>query len=684
MRVFHSSIGLAACAFVVAGCGPTDETGAPPSDTEDAASARDAGGPTRDAVGPEPARDATTPEPPHDAGPSRAPDLGPCWEGRWCWVEGAPVQTLDGASADTVYASDDGGRLWHWDGAGWEAVEGLESRRVRRVYVASADDLWVIAEHVGEAGFFVDRFDGTRWSTARRDVDPRYLEGFGSDNVWVRDRETLAWRRFDGRAWHAVEMPDPERLEVVYDGLYQKLMPGPAPVAYAIAVTRIDPTAPPPVTRETVVMRFDGATWERVGVLEGSGWAALAWEENEPRVVQYFDEGSAELRFDGERWSRMRWVPSGAESEGWLAGNDRGVALVPPGRSCLDVLPIGDGLFCTTLANGGVHGRIVSRTDARDGWLDTELPIASSPMSNELWDDVAPGYWARGSRRTWGDGPGNVLRVRAEDGILERIDARTTTPVLDEEGQPLAPTQIDGVTREPAWVAARSIYRVSGVRAERVPMPAELEWVQVHAIAAEPGGRAWALAGDYARALVLRIEGDVVWVDYEIPLEDVDFTERVELRDLTVDAAGDVWVLGSVGARSGHGILLHRGPGVRCGPVWQTIRLWDEAFGANQITYFRDALYVSGVFGAWSSAAGGWIGGSSVVRLPLESLAVEAVVAPPSDFALGRAPEVLADGQIFVTDGDFAFDWADPELWVGEAGVWLTTPDAARLFVAPR
>lgn len=135
--------------------------------------------------------------------PPRDPDLAACWPGRFCWLEGAALTWIDGADEGSVHVVDRSGRVFRRDGTAWTELPGIAERRVSRIHVVSRDDVWALAEHRDEPGWFVDRFDGTAWTTSTAGVDGAYLDGFG-DEVWSRAVDGSTLLRHDESGWHTV------------------------------------------------------------------------------------------------------------------------------------------------------------------------------------------------------------------------------------------------------------------------------------------------------------------------------------------------------------------------------------------------------------------------------------------------------------------------------------------------
>lgn len=573
-------------------------------------------------------------------------DLEACWPGRWCWLEGAPVTALDAASDDALYAADASGRVFHATEAGWEPLPGIAARRALRLYVGPTD-VWAITEHVGEEGFFVDRFDGSAWSTSWEDVDPDFLAGF-AEHVWVRDGE-LSWLRFDGSEWRRVDAL-PEVFGTMHTELLQghydpTLLPGPDGHAYAIASV-VGVHVP-------TVVHFDGERWAAMGSL-ASGWSHLAWEDGELRAVEYHGSStgsdSVVVRFDGVRWVPVRTAPA----DRYLAGSARGVVVPPRGLACDIWVPAGEAVLCAA-------GRSLV-----DGGLDERpLPPVARPLELEDWPRVPVGFWASGAWSGLGETPNDLLLLRSEHigrelvRRPERVLEGRSHPVLSPEGRlPFART-VSQVPGEAAWmVADGGLYRV-GERAVPLSFPGVLvddfRPTDVIAVQALPGDEAWTVMSVYEGnpfgVVHVNASGEAR-LDHEFANVE-DFATLVQkILDVTTTPDGDLWLLATEGVRQNRLVLFRRHEDPSSGIWWRKVTLGEAHWGSGQLVAFDDSLYVA--FGA------------TLARLPLAALAADAIDLDDYRHALPPGAP------------------ANMHMSVRETGVWFTDDDTALLFVEAR
>ena len=572
-------------------------------------------------------------------GPSD-PDLEACWPGHTCWLEGADVVGMDGADSTSVHAFDRAGRVFRLEGEAWVELPGIRERRVRRLHVASRDDLFAVTEHRDAAGFFVDRFDGLSWTTIRHDADGTFLAGFGDDNVWVR-LVGGGFARWDGRGWNDVPAIDERFGEIATDGAQYRqepmLLAAPAPTAYAVVTGAV-----------SVVMRFDGRFWTNMGAL-ASGWARLGWAEGEIRALELHGSGLGEdsviLAHDG-----VRWLPVGHAPEGrYLVGSNRGIFVAAQEPRCRIEFHSGAVTYCAS------EGRGVGLREGVDPWRETWLPEPVRPFAPALWGVVPPAYWAPGATAAVGRGSRDYIRLRRDDAFFGLPPQRRVDEVIDgvasellgEDGAALLGTAIDANDAGELFVALddwRLHRRAPGaVRLETLRMPEGRTCCGSAIEAAREG--AWMVRG----AQILRVVGTTVSVDAE--LSSTDLESEVQLNDVCVEGE-DVWLLGTVGQRARVGHLWHRELSAAGEVSYRSVRL-PRGFWANgRLERRGDALYATQLSER-----------TPVVRIPIDRLTGPALEGDLEALAIGdgRLPAVA----------ELPLD--DPGLWVGARGPWLLT-----------
>ncbi len=538
--------------------------------------------------------------------------------------------------------------MFHWSDTGWAPLPGIAARRVLRLYVGPSD-LWAITEHVGEEGYFVDRFDGTDWSTSWEKVDPDFLAGF-AEHVWARDDERR-WLRFDGSEWRRIPaLPDvfgTIHSQFLQGHLDPTLVPGPDGHAYAIASVE-------GVHLPTVV-HFDGERWGAMGAL-ASDWSHLAWEDGELHAVEYGTSagtGSVAVRFDGVRWVPVRTAPAGR----YLAGNARGIVVLPNGQVCDLWVAVGEAVHC------GAGRHLIEG----DGMVERPLPAVARPFDLEEWPRVPVGFWASGAWSGLGDTPDDLLLLRSETIGREIVrhperdlDGRSF-PVLSPDGNRPFARDMSHVRGEAAWMVADGrLYRVRvGERAVPLSFPGvitdDFRPTGVIAVQALPGDESWIVMSVYGGSpfgVVHVNAGGEARLDHEFP-NSRDFATLVQtILAVTTTPDGDLWLLATVGVRQNHVVLFRRHEDPSRGISWREVALGETHWGSGQLVASGDSLYVA--FGA------------TMARVPLDALVADAIdlddyrrPLPPG------APENM-------------------HMSVRETGVWLTDDDTALLFVEPR
>jgi hypothetical protein len=578
-------------------------------------------------------RDAGAPPAPSD------PDLEACWPGHTCWLEGADVVGMDGADSTSIHVFDRAGRVFRQEGSAWVELPGIRERRVRRLHVVSRDDLFALTEHRDAPGFFVDRFDGTSWTTVFFDADGTFLAGFGSDNVWVRVTGG-GFYRWDGTSWNSVPAIDDRFGEIGLDVVQSRhepmLLPGPAPTAYAVVAGAVG-----------VVMRFDGRFWTSMGAL-ATGWARLGWADGEVRAIELhgtsLGEDAVMLQHDGVRWLPIGHAPPGR----YLIGSNRGVFASAGDPRCRIELHSGALTYCAD------EGRALIVREGLDGpWSETRLPEATRPFAPALWGVVPPAYWAPGATAAVGTGPSSYVRLRREGEFVgsgqhyvdEVVDG-VPSAMNQEDGEALLGTQIDRNEAGELFVLLND-FRLH----RRAPGAVELEtlylptgWTEGARLAAAPDG-AWLVRG----AQILRVRGTTVSVDAE--LASTGFEDAVNLSDLCVKG-DDVWVLGTVGHRSREGRLWHRETSEAGEVSYRAVRLPTGFWGGARLERRGNALYVTQLLEQ-----------RPVVRIPIERLTGEALEGGLEELAIGDGP----------LRGVFEERLGEVDLWVGSRGPWLLT-----------
>lgn len=566
------------------------------------------------------------------------PDLDACWPGHWCWLEGADIVALDGPGGDAVYAADRSGRIFHRQGTAWVELPGVHDRRALNIHVTRRDDVWALTQHRDEDGFFLDRFDGSEWTTIRDNVDPDFLAGY-DDHIWVRSASDGDWLRFDGERWHGwyEDSLDVERYGSIATELVQKrfgpmLVPGPSPEAYAITEGVVP-----------IVMRFTGERWVPIGAIS-TGWSRLTWNHaaNEIRVIEYTGTGlgadSTELRHDGNRWTPTRQAPEG----GYFIGGVRGTELGPPERNCAMYLPDGDGVLCAS-------GRQVARYAS--AWSENRLPEPARPFSPALWNDVPAAYWAPDALDAWGEGPARYWRIREDDTLhLEHVLGDSVRPVRVDD-LPARATRLRGTSTDSVWALSdRQLLHVEGDRGT----PQKRGVRGVAPVSSREGWLVTEGTFDERPALTYLTPDEET---HHHSFGETDFINAAELVDVVRDERDDLWIAATLGLREQRAVLFHRD--ARSGAI-RSIDL-ATAWANPQIAAFRDAIYL--------------VLRQSVFRIPIEELQGAELERELAEYELRFAPQGVR--------WEAPRDRAPMRLFVDETGVWLISSTAAIRYVEP-
>lgn len=575
---------------------------------------------------------ATTP-------PEPTPPVDPaeeCESGRWCWVHGEPVSTIDGTSLDALFATTTEGALLRWSDGGWRRVPSPVDAGPSEVLARAADDVWL-----GNGGRLF-HFDGAAWSeldTRGSGVPlerwPMRLSGTEDGHVWAHD--PLAQLRFDGERWQDFSIGAPATY-------VEDLLPISATEVWAIVLTEAG--------NGDLVLRFDGSQWIEMGRANdsSSGLSQLVRVDGELWVM---GNGGARRLVDGVWVDVDRALYASDERTTRLVTRAHGIVSVPREVGCQSAIRVEGETLCVTAR------RELHRSVDGANWAHTPIDPYGQTLSPSDWGRVAPALWAGEAVTAWGVGPERVLRVRSrttgegpfdDELMLEHVVAGRFEPVIhDDTGEPIVgryDADIDGSTDGSAWVVLDgALYRGTGGSMSRVPLPAELADVRLRRVAAIDSGTAVLVAvrDEPATSFVLRVEGDAVTVLMERAAGHSSATSE-DLEDVAVDSEGGLWVIGTVGqvGRSeGVGALYHS-----TGGEWARRDLWST-WGYRSIDVDGDAL---------------WIGGGGVNRLPMSAMGTTDALMPTGsdDWTLGPG-----------------IDSYDAQLWVAENGVWLTNQHKA-------
>lgn len=122
----------------------------------------------------------------------------------WKAVKGVPEALAYGAvwsfGPDDVWVTADGGRVLHYDGAGWDETSLETNDMLLGIWGFAPDDVWMVG------GDTLARYDGSDWTlTDFREESPG-IEGLAAiwgsapDDVWVVGTQSTA-AHWDGSAW---------------------------------------------------------------------------------------------------------------------------------------------------------------------------------------------------------------------------------------------------------------------------------------------------------------------------------------------------------------------------------------------------------------------------------------------------------------------------------------------------
>ncbi|MBN8616322.1 MAG: hypothetical protein J0L92_37400 [Deltaproteobacteria bacterium] len=581
----------------------------------------------------------------------RDPALEACWPGRFCWVEGAALVGIDGADERSVHVVDRSGRVYRRDGERWTELPGIEDRRVTRLYVASRDSVWAIAEHADAPGYFVDHFDGTSWTTSWESSDGAFLAGYG-ETVWVREPGALGWLRHDEDGWRSIRDIDarfgPLREHGGSFGATPMLVPGPEGTLYALTGDVV-----PMVVRGRSAGDWDWY-WELLGPL-ARGASEIAWSDGEVRAIERNSTGTGtsdtELRFDGVRWTPVRTTDEGR----WLVASRSGVQLNVPERWCALELIVDGRTYCN-----GEALRSIEVTSERETPRWTSIPVpesAARPFSDALFDEVAPAYWA-GAFEVVGTAHDRVELPRAEafpngNRWVERVVGGSRSSI-EIDGAPMLAQHLAGHLGGDLFAGNEGVRRGrrtrDGFAMERVTLP-ESSWSLFAGVAVTPSvDGAWIGHGPR----VLHLIGDEITIDVELPSETFESETQIAAIDASED---DVWVLATIGHRTRRAALFHRELDAAGAITYRRIDLGFSFWDGGQLVRRGETLFI--YFDA------GWMPG-------LRSYPIADLVGttPREDDASYVRRETLPPGV-------YASAFPAARLWVGAHGPWLTTASGA-------
>ncbi len=138
------------------------------------------------------------------------PESAPlCNDSGWCIEQACPAPTtftaLWGLSPRSIFAVDDLGWIYHFNGARWSISTRTERKDsfdqgLQGIWGSAEDDVFAVGDRRAY------HYDGTMWLKLEVPIQSiSAVWGSGPDNVYITGGDELS--RFDGSEWRAVEVP---------------------------------------------------------------------------------------------------------------------------------------------------------------------------------------------------------------------------------------------------------------------------------------------------------------------------------------------------------------------------------------------------------------------------------------------------------------------------------------------
>jgi len=126
-----------------------------------------------------------------------------------------PLVRVAGLRSDRVFAADDGGTIFAWDGAAWSETRAGELEFLGDLWTSGSSDVYAaLDELVGEGAVRVIHFDGKSWTDlpAPGSCGISATGGWASspEDVFLVGQDVLA--HFDGSAWSCFDDPGVENF----------------------------------------------------------------------------------------------------------------------------------------------------------------------------------------------------------------------------------------------------------------------------------------------------------------------------------------------------------------------------------------------------------------------------------------------------------------------------------------
>jgi serine/threonine-protein kinase len=184
--------------------------------------------------------------------------------------------------------------ILHWNGTAWTQVPspspGTIGNQLYGVAATSANDVWAVGVYTGVGvgrvgpgggalGFapLILHWNGTAWTQVPSPPGVQLLSvaAVSADNAWavgtalapVTSHPTTLILHWDGATWTRVPSPNGAGR----DNSLSKVVAAPDGTAWALGTTQTNPGLPP-----SILMRWDGSTWQMVPVPGGAYLSSLA------------------------------------------------------------------------------------------------------------------------------------------------------------------------------------------------------------------------------------------------------------------------------------------------------------------------------------------------------------------------------------------------------------------------
>jgi hypothetical protein len=358
------------------------------------------------------------------------------WESdHWISVSVPTERTLISAAiggVDALWASDETGSAWHFDGTSWN--EARPEQPISRVFVTDQGTVWAQAGAMGEA------------------------HGGGSSGGILLRRE--------GNAWVSGPAPFPyclggeflmrENEEIWSTGLVCDAGGG---------------------VVGAEVHRYDGSEWQQVGerLTEASWYPRFVVVDGRLRI-----NASLLWEWDGMAWQKLEQptYPQDLPLDEQAIWDGGAYTVVPSGSDCTSVLRI-DASHAWCSGAGQIYFNDGTR------WSSTLRDRFDETQPSASWSTLPPALWAGGdTRRAWGFSDSDVFRIRnTAASPLERYDGSAWTTALDYRVNDL-----DGAAADDVWFATeRDPVHFDGEAFTPQPLPSDLsgESLRVQALGQE-------------------------------------------------------------------------------------------------------------------------------------------------------------------------------------------------------